>query len=326
MNYIYNTFLAGWCADAVGARLEFQRTNFTDTQVEDAFFMKGEKSSGVYPGQITDDSEMEIALLSALIECKDEPYFPIETIAKKYIEWYKTNPFDIGQTIATALYSANDASDMLTNSHNFNANSESNGSLMRCIPLAIFGITRTNEIIMNIAIAESQLTHSNEIVGIITGIYCIIITHILRCKINNQNINIKELFNIIKPYIESNEKINDWYNIANTMNMNNIGDYDSITHEGHVKHAFIFYIYFLKNIEFYNYVSAITKVIKCGGDTDTNAKIVGNLFGAYYDNCVPEHLSDIVLGFDCTALQDNFYKRPYSCSVKYGVELIKLNF
>ncbi len=72
--YIYNTFLAGWCAEAVGARLEFQRRKFTNKEVNDAFNMIGDSSSGVYPGQITDDSEMEIALLSALISGQKEEY------------------------------------------------------------------------------------------------------------------------------------------------------------------------------------------------------------------------------------------------------------
>ncbi len=318
MNYIYNTFLAGWCAEAVGARLEFMHKTFTDEEVFEAFHMVGEASSGVNPGQITDDSEMEMSLLSALIEGKDEEYFPIEIIAKKYIEWYKSEPFDIGQTTTFSLLNAENASDVLSNAYEYNIDSESNGSLMRCIPLAVFGINKEDDIIMNIASLESELTHPNKIVGEITGLYCIIIAHILRSKINKTELNIDHLLNVIANRI-TNDTILNWFEIG--CKLTNIDNYDSIVNEGHVKHAFIFVIYFLNNINKYTYVQAITEIIKRGGDTDTNAKIVGNLFGAYYDDCVPSYLADIVLKFDCTAVENKFFRRPYNYSVNYAIKL-----
>lgn len=317
---IYNTFLAGWCAEAVGARLEFMKKKFTDEEVFEALHMVGEASSSINPGQITDDSEMEMALLSALIEGQKEEYFPLEIIAKKYIEWYKSKPFDIGQTTTFALLDADNASDILSNSYEYNMDSESNGSLMRCIPLAVFGINKEDDVIMKIAELESELTHPNKIVGEVTGLYCIIIAHLLRSKIKKCELNIDHLLNVIANRI-TNDTILNWFEIG--CKLTNINNYDSITNEGHVKHAFIFVIYFLNNINKYTYVQAISEVIKCGGDTDTNAKIVGNLFGAYYDDCVPSYLADIILNFDCTKADHKFYIRPYNCSVKYAIELLK---
>ena len=320
-SHIYNTFLAGWCAETIGARLEFQKRQFSYPEVIDAIFMLGENSSGTYPGQVTDDSEMEIALLSGLIEGAKEEYFPLEIIAKKYIEWYKTTPFDIGQTTTYALLGSNNATDMLTNAYETNMDSESNGSLMRCIPIAVFGIYKEPETVMIMASLESQLTHPNKIVGEITGIYCVLISRILHCKIYNKPIQINEIFNLISSLI-TEKYILEWFKIG--YELTSLDKYDCILNEGHVKHAFIFVIYFLRNIENYNYIRAISEVIKHGGDTDTNAKIIGNLFGAYYDNCVPKYLSDLVLNFDCTKIEDKFFKRPYSCSVKYAIELFEL--
>jgi ADP-ribosylglycohydrolase len=322
--YIYNTFLAGWCAETIGARLEFQKRKFTHIEVSDAIFMIGPNSSGIYPGQITDDSEMEIALLSALIEGQYEEYFPLEIIAKKYIEWYHTMPFDIGQTTTFALLDATNATDMLINANEFNMDSESNGSLMRCIPIAVFGINKEPQQIMNMALLETELTHPNKIVGEITGIYCIIISQILHNKINNKPIDIDKIMDNIVSLITEN-KVLEWFNMGNKLTK--LDNYDCITNEGHVKHAFIFVIYFLHNIHNYTYINAITEVIKQGGDTDTNAKIIGNLFGAYYDDCVPKHLSELVLNFNCTDVGNEAFVRPYSCSVNYAIECIKkLNF
>ena len=320
INEIYYTFLAGWCAESAGARLEFRNERFSKKLVEQALHMTCESTTGIYPGQITDDSEMEIALLSALLEGKNKEYFPLDIIAKKYIEWFHSKPFDIGQTTTLALLSSNSAEDMLNNSYELNSESESNGSLMRCIPLAIFGINKEPEQIMIISALESELTHPNKLVGEITGLYCVIIAHLLRHKIKNKPINIDVLLRKISKLV-TNQKIHLW--IDSALKLTNLENYNAIKSNGHVKHAFIFVMYFLKNINNYTYKKAITEVIQCGGDTDTNAKIVGNLFGAYYGDCVPKYMYDIVLKFDCTSVDNVYFKRPYSCSIQYALSLIE---
>ena len=320
INEIYYIFLAGWCAEAAGARLEFRNERFSKKTVELALHMRGESTSGIYPGQITDDSEMEIALLSALLESINDEYFPIELIATKYIEWYNSKPFDVGQTITFALLSSNNAEDMLNNANEYNTNSESNGSLMRCIPLAIFGINIEPKQLMYLVSLESVLTHPNKLVGEITGLYCVIISYILKAKIKHKPINIDMILDIVSKLI-THQKIDLWFDSA--YKLKNLTRYDAIKHEGHVKHAFIFVIYFLRNINNYTYEQAITEVIQCGGDTDTNAKIVGNLFGAYYGDCVPKYMYDIVLNFDCTEVDNIYFKRPYNCSINYAISLIK---
>jgi hypothetical protein len=42
-NKLYYTFLAGWCADAAGARLEFRKRRFTEKEAIDAVHFVGEK-------------------------------------------------------------------------------------------------------------------------------------------------------------------------------------------------------------------------------------------------------------------------------------------
>jgi ADP-ribosylglycohydrolase len=106
------------------------------------------------------------------------------------------------------------------------------------------------------------------------------------------------------------------------LELTNLSEYDAIYNEGHVKHAFIFFIFFLKNINQFTYEKALIEVFKCGGDTDTNGKIVGNLFGAYYGDCVPKYMSELVLKFDCTKAE-GFYKRPENYGIKNAIKLIE---
>ena len=83
----------------------------------------------------------------------------------------------------------------------------------------------------------------------------------------------------------------------------------------------------MNNIEKYTYEEAIKLVLMCGGDTDTNAKIVGNLFGAYYGDCVPEYMKTKVLNYDCTSHDNSFYIRPAKYGIKNAINLInQINF
>lgn len=320
MDYIYGTFLAGWCADATGARLEFKKNKFTEKEAIDAMHFVGEKTNDIDEGQFTDDSEMELALLTGLLKGKNDKYFPIEKIAKEYIKWYKSKPFDIGESTCLALCDALNADDMVNNAFEYNEKSESNGSLMRCIPIAVFSLFKPYEAILEIAEIDTSLTHYSYVVKLVTGIYCCIISTILSNHLSEISPGIKKLLDEVKNFSEKNEKVFSWFNEG--INLKDLNNYDSVKNEGHVKHAFIMVIYFLNNIEKYTYERAIIEVLKCGGDTDTNAKIVGNLFGAYYGKCVPEYMSKPVLEFDCKNAKDNFHKRPLEYGVKNGLLLV----
>jgi len=316
--HFYYTFLAGWCAEAVGCGLEFKRRRFTRDEVIDAMHFNGDDFNDS-SGRITDDSEMELCMLEALVEGYNDEYFPSDRIAEKYIEWYKSGPSDVGQTVSFALLDASDEIDMMGNVLEYNEDSESNGALMRCIPLAIFGVIKGEDKLFSMCESETKLTHHSSIVSTISLIYCTVIARILRCKMNKEHIDIPAIFETIVSLLDS-QKLKDWYGEA--CNLPDLLNYNALKNEGHVKHAFIFFIYFLNNIQQYSYERAIQEVLMCGGDTDTNAKIIGNLFGAYYGDCVPEYMSDSVLHYDNTRTVQ-YLSRPEKYGVKYGIRLLK---
>ena len=316
---VFYTLLGGWCGDSIGATLEFQKRRFSQEEVLNAMEMKSIGFSGVYPGQITDDSELEIALMNGIIAgCKCE-YFPSEFIAKEYIKWYDSDPFDIGQTTTFALLDAENELDMYNNSKLHNIDSESNGSLMRCIPLAVILMNKPEEDIMEITAFDTELTHPNIICVETTGLYCIIISFILKHRLQNLEIDIDKLFGIIRKHA-SNKTVISW--IKKSIGLKTINQYNCIKQEGHVKHAFIFVLFFLRNIHNYNYETAIMQILTLGGDTDTNAKIVGNLFGAFYGNCVPEYMRTKVLNFDSTIVSNEYFRRPPKYCIKYNSSIV----
>lgn len=196
----------------------------------------GEKSNGISDGQFTDDSEMEICLLQKLIDGKGGEGFPTEKIAKEYIKWYKSSQFDIGNTTRVALFEAKNADDMVNNAYEYNENSESNGSLMCCIPIAAFCIYKPVKTILEVASVEASLTHYSEVVQLITGIYCCIISKILsqRLQFPERNINIENLIEIIKDIITNNDItdifITQW--VFDALDMTDLSRYDAISNEG----------------------------------------------------------------------------------------------
>jgi len=250
-SHIYYTFLAGWCADAAGARLEFRRTTFTEQQAIDAMHFVGEKSTGVPEGQITDDSEMELCLLQALVNCKNQPYFPIEEIAEEYIKWNKSKPFDMGATTRHALLNANNADDMANNAFTYNEKSQSNGSLMRCLPISVFCMNKSEDIILEVATADASLTHSSNIVHLITGIYCCVLAKILSHRTNfkfTKAICVDELIEIVYKLTTNEKDIRAW--MEHGLGLSDLSTYNCIKNEGHVKHAFILFIFFLHLFSF----------------------------------------------------------------------------
>ena len=71
---------------------------------------------------------------------------------------------------------------------------------------------------------------------------------------------------------------------------------------GWLRHGFVMAFYFLHRLAKNdgNFATAIKESIRQGGDTDTNACIVGGIIGAAVGNAgIPEDMVQKVLGFDC---------------------------
>ena len=94
------------------------------------------------PGQVTDDSELAMCLLSALSEMDRFDFAPI---AHNYKTWYESNPFDMEHTTASGFSGIKtnqkgevDVAHAYDGVMTYNKDSESNGSLMRHTPMAVY--------------------------------------------------------------------------------------------------------------------------------------------------------------------------------------------
>ena len=295
MNNVKGCLIGALVGDAAGAVLEFCWGKLTDERVLRAMRMPGGGALCVGAGQITDDGELTLALASSL-----EDKFDIEKIMKSYISWYKSSPFDCGNTCRLAFGGKVESSeDMMDISHINNIRSEANGALMRLTPIPTFYNKWDFGTIAQYAKADAALSHPSPVCQDCNAIYAISIAYLI--KHPGDYLGAVELVEswpilaIVKSWMEESKTLN-------------IEDYDCSNNIGHVKHAFILCMYFLRNKT--PFVEAIHLTLKKGGDTDTNAAIVGGMMGALWGfDAIPEYMIKPVMDFDCENCTKG-HKRP----------------
>lgn len=306
-NAAIGCLLSALVGDAAGATLEFLRHYPTAEEVDWAMSMPGGGRFQVAPGQITDDGELTLCLARALAESKT---FDIEKIALYYAKWVESDPFDIGFTTSSSLGSVRGvdvpqqdyAAIMTRSASKMCMHSKANGSLMRNTPLGIWGHNLENSEIGIITRQETALSHPNPSCGYAVASYSIAIATLIK-----QPGKRKLAFNNARTWLDSQEdlakqqrqytswkQVSSWLNDA--VNNVNVAYYPKI---GFVKIAFTHAFRHL--LLGSDYENAIAETLGGGGDTDTNACIVGGLIGAAVGvDGIPKNMRERVLNCDTT--------------------------
>lgn len=321
MNPLYRSMLGAFVGDAAGATLEFGRRPVTKDAAETAMRMPGGGAMGVGPGQITDDGELTLALWSAINECYTCHGIPYVKLIHSYAEWIKSIPFDCGHTCGYAFSEAQSLVNSAEFPHIFNAESlyqfyntikkhnvqsEANGALMRATALATWIASQPDAPITQCSIlakGDAELSHPNEVCVQVNQIYVLAICMLLRGE--TPQMTLRYISDYVEEHI-SNEKVYQWF----FEDSHDILGLNCERNIGHVRWAFTLAIHFLRNPEV-TYEDAIRTTLMKGGDTDTNACIVGGLVACYQP--IPEYMLAPVLAFDCTK---EGIQRPNAYSVK----------
>ncbi len=301
-NAAIGCLLGALAGDAAGATLEFLEHDPTPEDVVWAMSMPGGGDLQVAPGQITDDGELTLCLARALAESET---FDIETIARNYAKWVESSPFDMGFTTSYSLGSFRNldvsqvgyAGVMQQSASRICTGSKANGSLMRITPLGIWGHNLEVSEIANYARQDTSLSHPNPSCGFAVACYCIAIATLIK------NSGARELaFINAKNWLDSQENMakhereyTSWQEVSSWLKEAednvNVPYFPQI---GFIKIAFTHAFRHL--LLGSDYEKAIAETLLGGGDTDTNACIVGGLIGAAV--CVdgiPEPMCDRVL-------------------------------
>src|SRR3954453_16854772 len=123
--------------DALGGTTEF----LTKEEIKNKYGKVGEIMGGgvwkLEKGETTDDTAMTLAVARGIIK---NPQNPIEAIGEEFFNWYAQRPKDVGIIISTVLSTFNgNWFDTAKKAHYqyLNELSAGNGSLMRCLPIAL---------------------------------------------------------------------------------------------------------------------------------------------------------------------------------------------
>ena len=292
--------------DSIGSYLEFN-CHPSDKIVDEAMTMSGGGTFNLVPGQVTDDSELALCLAQGLIS--GNGYLHLDHIAAKYRDWIQSYPFDVGNTIGTALYPVYEINKkvgkfsfykkIFESASKNNMNSESNGCLMRITPLVVWCRNLSNEDIKKAVEADVKLTHPNETVVEACYFWVLALVKLINFKNNpslttNENIKIrmKTVYDKMESLITQtqNKDIWEWWKTVQNEEI-----MDANVKMGWAKIAWTYGFIFLKR-GVTDYEKIIRKIISKGGDTDTNACIVGGMIGAAIglENIPSEYLKTMI--------------------------------
>ena len=228
----------------------------------------------VAPGQITDDGELTICLARGLAEGST---YDRDKVARWYFEWIRSPPFDIGFTTQSSLGAAASAkpgqslAEVISQAAAARCmGSQANGSLMRATPLGVWGHRLPPAAVAKLAEADSSMSHPNPNCCRAVAAYSVAIAHLLTHP-GDRDGALKQAHSCVAAAPATD--VNDWLAAA----LRNEPE-PYYPHIGYVKIAFIHAFRHLALGT--SYEAAIHETLLGGGDTDTNACIVGGLIGA----------------------------------------------
>ncbi len=267
--------------DALGTRYEFKNSwhvqqEFSKDIVNNFLPILGGGPFMVDKGQCTDDTELAFGLAQGIIH--NSRYIK-EMIAKKYIKWYKSGPFDIGNNTRKVFAGANNYQDVINNSSKYSKDSLSNGCLMRISPLAIHGIKIDNHKLLEYCKEDCSMTNPHPATVNAVQVYVIAVkTAILT---NNRS----TIFDEAIRYVDNDLVYKIMQRAKRGEKKFVLLDGKEIeTADGQYMGYFgiAFQMAFYEILHGKSFYDSLVNVISQGGDTDTNGCIVGALLGALY--------------------------------------------
>lgn len=312
-NLAQGCLLGALIGDAAGSRLEFLGRKPTQADVAEALAMKGGGVFGLAPGQITDDGEMTLALARSLAGAAQ---FPREKVAANYRAWVASKPFDMGRATSAALGGQLEVGEAIADTVSrraamYNMDSKANGALMRASALGIWSTGVSPEDAVRAACNDASLTHPNPSCIWASAAYVVAIRHLLLHP--DDSVGAFELARwalSIAPESDSAE-VHEWLEDAANGTLP-----DGQPSMGFVRIAFVHAFHHM--LLGTPYIDALQCVLGHGGDTDTNACIVGGLVGARFGlTSIPGQMIELVLG--CNTSEGR--PRPTWLSTQDALEL-----
>ncbi|MEM7361698.1 MAG: ADP-ribosylglycohydrolase family protein [Bacteroidota bacterium] len=300
--------------DSIGSYLEQFTTKDPPTEEQTVTAMEmpgGGLCWNVAPGQVTDDTELANSLargLHKMIKEYKEGHYNSSHIVKEYVQWGK-GAFDVGRCTRSTLggvpikegekATLKHVKEMKRKAAEYNAGSLrhqnpkrhgnlANGALMRCTPLIVYGRKLSQDQLAQLMAEDASLSHANQIGYRANQTYAIAIQSLLNSTEEDRTKRMKEAFTLAEKWLkgkveeekkigkENAAKVYKW--LTRAKNASSTKELQDVNGKDYIIPPFERAFYHLKAGS--TFLETIEPTIAEGGDTDTNACIVGGMFGA----------------------------------------------
>lgn len=138
--------------DSVGATTEFMTKDQIQDQYGEVTKQIGDGWLDLKPGEVTDDTQMMMCVMEALMKYPDDIAMFQEECMEQFVKWLDTNPKDVGSICRAGIEYYKLTGSFISKDEDL----QGNGSLMRYLPCAILGLEEFNT-------AQGELTHNSEV-------------------------------------------------------------------------------------------------------------------------------------------------------------------
>lgn len=289
--------------DNLGAQVEFMSaTEIAERYASRPLSMHDGGTWNIQAGQPTDDGELALALARSLVQ---QGGFNPSDIARRYVDWLRSEPFDVGNTTRQALLGPLRlpalAVDQACRAH-ASTSSQANGALMRVAPIGIAAHGRPS-LAAHWARQDALLTHPHGICQEANAAYAAAIA--VGISGADRQAMLDAALAALLPTTEGDvvRKV-----LVAAAAGERPADY---------QHQMGWVLIALQNA-FYHLLAgntvgyALNETIRQGGDTDTNACIAGALIGSA-DGIANLEWSQLGALVSCRAHPQSLRPRPITC-------------
>lgn len=221
-------------------------------------------------GQPTDNGELARMLARVLVEARG---YDADAAARAYRYWLDSGPFDMGHTTFQALAAFDPVAPAASLRKAANAESASNGALMRIAPLAIAGHAWPERALVEAARADAALTHPHPVCGDANAAFALAVAFAVREgappeQVYSHTLAGAKALELHPAVIETLEAARGG------------PPADDLRGESSVRVALHNAFHQLLCAE--DFADAVMDTVARGGDTDTHACVVGALLGAVH--------------------------------------------
>jgi ADP-ribosyl-[dinitrogen reductase] hydrolase len=248
--------------DALGATTEFLTPKEIQTRYGVHKTIRGGGWLKLKPGQVTDDTEMSLALGEAILRSGG---VSARSVAQAFSDWMKRKPIDIGNTVRRGIIQFRNTGNPWVDENFYDAG---NGACMRCLPIALAYHASSADALVVASRTQAHTTHNNPLSDAGTETVLRMIVAAMKGAPREELLELtRQLVDEYREYRFDRRRVeNPSGYIVETLQV-------------------VFQAFF----EHQSFEDTLIDVVNRGGDADTTGAIAGMLAGAYYGlSAIPE--------------------------------------